>query len=98
MQLLRHRPVLSSRGFWSSTRKVPECANVSAGVCGTELHQRDYSAPDDLFTWGNSIHAHVGAEGFGNDDAAVSLLIVFHDCDPRASDREPRSVERVHEF
>ena len=33
----------------------------------------------------DSVDSHVGAENLGNDDRAVSLLIVLHDRDPGAA-------------
>ena len=41
---------------------------------------------------------HVRAQGFGNHDRAVRLLVIFQDGNPRASDGETGAVERVYVF
>src|SRR5579871_3269522 len=46
----------------------------------------------------NPLRSDIRAQDLRNHDGAVSLLIIFHDCDPRAADRQPAAVERVHEL
>src|ERR1700691_3519627 len=47
---------------------------------------------------GNAVRANVGPQNFWHGDRSIFLLIILHERNPRASDRESRAVERVHEF
>src|SRR6266542_166123 len=46
----------------------------------------------------NYFAIHVGAERFGDNDAAILLLIVLDDRDPRAADGEAAAVQGVSEL
>src|SRR5579872_2869514 len=46
----------------------------------------------------NNRRPHVRLQSRWNRDRSVALLVVFHDREQRTSDRQPRTVERVHEF
>src|SRR5437763_4226038 len=41
--------------------------------------------------------AHIGTQCLGHRDGAVTLLVILEHSDQRATDREARSVERMHE-
>jgi len=45
-----------------------------------------------LFSCGNAVNAHVWAENFRDQDRAVHLLEILHNRDPRAANRQPRTV------
>src|SRR4051812_21069887 len=51
----------------------------------------------DLLTGNLLPTMHIGTQSFGNGDRPVLLLIVFHDGDQPAADRDARAVQRVHE-
>src|SRR5579885_2914504 len=42
--------------------------------------------------------AHIWTQDIRDHHRAVCLLIIFEDCEERATDREPRSVQRMDEF
>src|SRR5512133_1987268 len=42
--------------------------------------------------------SHIRTQGFGDDNAAVRLLIIFHDCHNGAAYSQPRTVQRVYKF
>ena len=46
----------------------------------------------------NLLDPHIRLQDFRHEDAAVGLLIVFHDRDDRAAARDGRAVERVDEL
>src|SRR5580704_4382283 len=50
------------------------------------------------FLRGNAVGAHVGPQGFGNDDASVRLLEILNDRHPGAADGQAAAVESVHQF
>lgn len=47
---------------------------------------------------GNEVTAHVGTQGFGNDDTAVFLLVVLQDGGDRAAYGQAGSIQGVDEF
>src|ERR1700723_2926518 len=46
----------------------------------------------------NHLDAQIRPQRFGNDDAAVGLLVIFDDRDPGASHRQAAAVQRVDVF
>src|SRR5258705_9930779 len=49
-------------------------------------------------TGSNAVEARVRAQGLGNDDRAVCLLVILEQRDQRARDRHRGPVQRVHEL
>src|SRR5215470_8411227 len=47
------------------------------------------------FTLDHCLTVNIRTQGFRNDDRAVLLLIVLHDCDPGPSHGEPGPIQRV---
>src|SRR5262249_33590081 len=52
----------------------------------------------DLVTTADAVFAHPFAEGFGDEDRAIRLLVVFEDGDDRAADGDGGAVGRVDEL
>src|SRR5712664_1604403 len=44
----------------------------------------------------NTVDSHVWAQGIGDQDGAIGLLIIFDDSDPGAADGEAGAVQRVN--
>ena len=57
-----------------------------------------FNAPRPQARCNHLAPAHVLLQHCGNPHRPISLLIIFQDGDERASHREPRAIERVHEL
>ena len=47
---------------------------------------------------GDAVDSHIGAQGFGDQNRAVGLLIIFDNGDPGASDSETGAVQCVYKI
>src|SRR6516162_3034210 len=80
--------------FDSGARGRSAHRGMSSGVLVGTLDQRvslECARPD-------AIGADVGPQRFGNLHAAVSLLIVFNNRNPCATDGQAAAVERMHKL